>query len=147
MSMGMVTIRMPSGIGSDTDARVQSPFSAKDIIKDYVPSGYRWWNKDVRSWMVDEIYVQDLVAVLSRSGYTVSVLGPPIREARTQPSQRPVSSGNWADGAFATCVTRDQVESMRKALLRVHHPDKGGSAAIVEEINAAAEKRRKKVYS
>jgi hypothetical protein len=132
-----VTIRMPAE--PDTDARVTSPFSAKDLIKDYVPSGYRWWNKDLRSWMVDELHVDALVRVLHRNGYLVDIIDPP--------TPKPTAvSGNWAVGVFGTCVTRDQVESMRKALLRVHHPDKGGSAAIVEEINAAAEKRRKQVY-
>jgi len=133
-----VIIRMPSG--SEDEAEVRSPFSAKDIIKDAVPPGYRWWNKDRRCWLVYDFYVQDLVAALHKAGFEVSVMSAP------RSASRPVSKDDWATATFATCATKDQVDSMHKALLRVHHPDKGGSPVMVEQINDAANRRRKQVY-
>lgn len=131
-----VTISMPSGIGDE--AIVSSPFSAKDIIKDSVPPGFRWWDKERRAWMVHTPFVQDLVDALHEHGYSVDV--------RSATSRSSVSSETWAAAAFSSCATKDQVDAMHKALLRVHHPDKGGSPAMVEQINDAANKRRKQVY-
>ena len=133
-----VIIRMPTG--AEDEAEVRSPFSAKDIIKDAVPPGYRWWNKERRCWLVYDYYVQDLVYALNRAGFEVDVVAAP-KVARQQ-----VASQDWATATFATCATKDQVDSMHKALLKVHHPDKGGSPAMVEQINDAANKRRKQVY-
>lgn len=124
-----------------SEAEVRSPFSAKDIIKDGVPTGYRWWDADRRCWLVDTDYIDRLTILLKQAGWDVTVSAPPPASRSTG-----VAAADWAVATFNTCATKDQVDNMHRALLRVHHPDKGGSPAMVEQINAAADTRRKQVY-
>lgn len=138
-----VFITMPSS--AEDEATVKSPFSAKDVIKDAVPPGYRWWDKAGRQWYVYEFYVQDLVRALTRAGFDPVVL-PSLSAPKSSAGRTPVAASDWATATFSTCTSKDQVDAMHKALLRVHHPDKGGSPAMVEQINDAANRRRKQVY-
>lgn len=137
----VVLIEVPAGRSGW--ATVRSPFSAKDILKDTVPSYARTWSKPRRLWMVAQLFVPDLVQALKDARYDVRV----TRAITAGPTASPNARTGGVDftGTFASCPTADMVEAMRKNLLRVHHPDRGADPRIVTAINDAAEARRREV--
>lgn len=116
---------------------VRSPYAARDVIKDAVPSTLRSWSKSKKVWLIDPSERQHLEAVLRVAGYQVLVIGDSTPPPRTPPPQPPRRS--WVDQAFDVCPAHLRPK-LRRALMSVFHPDLGGdTSAIAKQINTTAD--------
>lgn len=122
-----------------TDAKVFSPFECRDLIKS-MP--VRSWSSTGKYWSIPVHDVDDLQAALEEAGYHVVV----IREAQQQRQQyEPLSNngqssgGTWADDMFIT-LGPQLADKAYKALVKVVHPDLGGSTHAMQVLNAARDR-------
>jgi len=141
MSARVITIGMPkptanSAFAATSWATIRSPFEARDWIKETVPASHRRWDPLGKVWKVDIAFIPELTTSLEACGWTVRITGSSAASAA-----RP----DWIRGAFDSCTSTGQTEAMRKALLRVHHPDHGADPALVERIVALADQRRREL--
>lgn len=124
-------------------ATISSPYEARETIKYAVPYYLRTWNGEYKRWEIDQSYVLDLADALQSAGFTV-VMEDEKGNPWTGPKKRPAASAggggkpfSWLPLAFKDAKTDDR-ETLRKALLRVWHPDLGHDPSISKQINEAA---------
>ncbi|MGH3099296.1 MAG: hypothetical protein ACRDMV_25225 [Streptosporangiales bacterium] len=133
--MSVVTITI-----NGLDAKVRSPFSAKDLVKS-MP--IREWSPAERVWIIPAFEVDDLVAILEADGYRVVVTRRNGEQQQKQQHQPPPgrngSGKTWADDMFLT-LGPDLGEKAFKALVRAIHPDLGGSTTAMQQLNAARDR-------
>lgn len=136
--MALCRIVVDRGLGQ---ADVFSPFEAKDIVKT-MPS--RTWDKERRCWTIPAIFVDDLRAALEAAGFKAVVTETGRqRQQREQPPPRPGrTAGTWADAMFRE-LGPDLGDRAYKQLVRVLHPDVGGSTTHMQVLNAARDKHRR----
>ena len=89
------------------------------------------------TWNISPNKLDALLNTLHHMGFLVFV-----QDAATTPA---LPTPSWLHGAFSSCSTEEQITALRKALMRVHHPDLDGSAEQATQINAHAEARRKEI--
>lgn len=119
---GVVTGRYDDKVGQWC---IVSPYSARHTIKAAVPAKARTW--DGVCWRVDGDWLDTLARALERDGYDVRL---PTHGA---------TPGDWVDTAFRQCPPSG-VGRLRTGLLRVFHPDAGGSPELAKAINVAADR-------
>lgn len=127
----MSTVRIVRGL---LEARVFSPFEAKDVIK-RLPT--RRWDKGEKCWVIPNTDIPLLQITLQGSGFTTWVVDDP----RSQPADQGKSHGTWADRMFAE-LEPPLADKAFKALIRVLHPDTGGSTTAMQALNSARDKAR-----
>lgn len=116
------------------EAKIRSPFSAKDLIKE-MP--VRSWDAAEKAWIIPAGDVGALRAVLETAGYKVIITRPEREHPRSQPPPR--DTGSWADQMFIA-LTPDLAEKAYKALSRALHPDVGGDTTQMQLLNAARDR-------
>lgn len=124
--MEIVTIT----VKADGEALVRSPYGAKDLIKG-MPD--RRWSKSGKYWVVPARDVPILRTVLETAGYHVIVTQP------EQPGEPHAPGRSWAELMFSD-LGPDLGEKAYKALVRVLHPDVGGSTAAMQGLNQARDR-------
>lgn len=124
------------------DAKVHSPFEAKDFIKD-LPHTWRRWDKGEKCWVVELHAVDTLVAALSGAGFTVRTTRPAGSSYQydAPPPRTERSAGTWADSMYRA-LGRDLGDKAYKALVPVIHPDRGGDTVCMQQLNAARDKAK-----
>ncbi len=114
---------------------VESPFSAKDIIKETVWSSGREWDKTQRAWIISPIWIEDLIRALRRHGYTVKT---DFEETRKTPPPPPPSA-HWTDDVLRITPSKYR-KCVYRALSKELHPDRGGDLVEMQKLTAAYEK-------
>lgn len=147
-------------------ARVFSPYDPQrvEVIKS-IPG--RHWDKDGKCWVVPTVQVPGIKVALEAIGDTVLIVGaaePPPRQRQAddgevrilkdanrrlerdlarlrQENQRLRSEtaargGSWAETLLRK-LTPEQAEKAYKKLATVLHPDVGGSAELMRDLNVA----------
>lgn len=123
----------------DTDqCDVYSPFAAKEVIK-ALPM--RSWDKDRRCWTIPAVFLDELVDALRAAGFTTVTTekGEQEKQDRRPPPGPGSTTGTWADLLF-TELGPDLGDRAFKALIKVVHPDTGGSTVLMQQLNIARDK-------
>jgi len=124
------------------DAKVHSPFEAKDYIKD-LPRTWRRWDKDDKCWVVELYAIDTLKSSLRIAGFTVRTTHQAGSE-RTRsdwPRASAPKSETWADQMYAA-LGKELGDKAYKALVPVLHPDRGGDTVCMQQLNAARDKAK-----
>lgn len=120
-------------------AELHFPYNAAAVaaIKACVPYTARSWNPDGKSWIVREPYVDSALRTVSRvvGQLDVADLRPPKLSTG--------SSVDWASALFAA-LPENLRTPVYRALLKVLHPDIGGSTAMTQRLIDAFGDRRGK---
>lgn len=141
MSTKTVTFIMNHDEWGLVAAKVQSPFEAKDIIKE-VPFQHRKWNADQKVWEINvEFWISFLMDKLKRSGFQVILVDPANLMGNYEPpkQKRGALPHGWADVMFGN-TDRALHAPLYKALTRVLHPDFGGDEEQMKDLNAARDR-------
>ena len=125
------------------DAKVHSPFEAKDAIKD-LPRSWRAWSKDDKCWVITLHAVDELTRILRSEGFTVRTTHTSSRARReyTPPPRTAKDAGTWADSMY-TALGHELGDKAYKALVPVLHPDRGGATEPMQHLNAARDSARR----
>ncbi|MGW4876575.1 hypothetical protein ACWEPI_08465 [Streptomyces sp. NPDC004262] len=124
------------------DAKVHSPFEAKDHIKD-LPHRWRRWDKAEKCWVIELHAVDTLQSSLRAAGFTV-------RTTHQAGSERPRNDWprasarkptTWADQMY-TALGKELGDKAYKALVPVLHPDRGGDTMSMQDLNAARDRAK-----
>ncbi|MCB9413317.1 MAG: hypothetical protein H6525_10825 [Actinobacteria bacterium] len=116
--------------------QIRSPYEARNIIKGTVPAYARRWSKLDRCWYVESGHWPSLKAAFTAVGITVVT---PDTGSKAKPT---TSSASWVREAFQEC-SPELRPKLRAALMRVFHPDVGGSPDRAKEINSVADELAK----
>ncbi|MEU1559481.1 hypothetical protein ABZ504_03045 [Streptomyces mirabilis] len=124
------------------DAKVHSPFEAKDYIKD-LPRTWRAWDKAEKCWVVELYAVDTLTATLRLAGFAVRTTHDTgARQQHSPPPPRTERNADtWADSMYKA-LGKELADKAYKALLPVLHPDRGGATVPMQQLNAARDKAK-----
>lgn len=124
------------------NAKVHSPFEAKDIIKD-LPRAWRRWEKDDKCWVVELYAVDTLTISLRLAGFTVRTTHQGGSEQRrsSPPPRAERNADTWADSMYRA-LGKTLGDKAYKALVPVLHPDRGGDTVCMQQLNAARDKAK-----
>lgn len=127
------------------DAKVHSPFEAKDLIKD-LPRSWRAWSQAEKCWIVQLHAVDALVSELSAAGFTVRTTreagsNSNYRRSTPPPPRAERNADTWADSMYKA-LGKELADKAYKALLPVLHPDRGGATAPMQHLNAARDRAK-----
>ncbi|MFE9098519.1 hypothetical protein [Streptomyces sp. NPDC007264] len=124
------------------DAKVHSPFEAKDVIKD-LPRTWRRWDKGEKCWIVELHAVDSLKSSLRMAGFTVQTTHQPGSERRysSPPPRAERNPDTWADSMYRA-LGKTLGDKAYKALVPVLHPDRGGDTVSMQQLNAARDKAK-----
>ncbi|MDD9376534.1 hypothetical protein M8Z33_07575 [Streptomyces sp. ZAF1911] len=110
-------------------AVVHLPFELREVIKAAVPSHRRTWDAKDKVWRIHEEWIPVLRRALEDAGHRVRLDG--VREEHTA-----ASVGDWPAAMYRDLGAELGGRAF-KALLLVLHPDRGGSLAAMQALNAA----------
>lgn len=115
-------------------------------IKTAVPPEFRSWNPQERYWTIlARTYVDAILSAAHAIGYVVEDRTPPRprqQQQRQQPRPQPRGT-TWADALLADLDPELQKKVVR-ALARVLHPDLGGDARLMQQLNDADARTRRR---
>jgi hypothetical protein len=125
-----------------SDAKVHSPFEAKEIIKD-LPRTWRAWDKEEKCWLVQLFAVDSLSNSLRAAGFTVRTThdAGARHHSSAPPPRAERNPDTWADSMYKA-LGKDLADKAYKALLPVLHPDRGGATVPMQQLNAARDKAK-----
>jgi hypothetical protein len=109
-----------------------------ELIKSTVLSTRRTYNPNSKVWTVQDVTVTDLIAALKHSGHVVD----DRRTVSGTDSKTTANDNSWADLLFQALDDPDRAEAAYRALIRVVHPDSGGTTALAQQLNAARQRAR-----
>ena len=113
--------------------KVISPYSADfvDELKSTIQPSHRHWNPDEKYWLINEIYLEDLVTILKRhyNEVTTDLLGE-----ESQPS-------NLFSQIFEI-LPKEYVDKVYFILASAIHPDHGGNEALIKQLNEAYQEKK-----
>ena len=122
-------------------ADITFPFSAFVVseIKRSVPSPLRSYDPDSKAWTISARYVSAVYHILAQVFGEVDVEG-----SRTGAADhgRPSRDDPWVILHLRPTAPPELVSAAHKVLARLHHPDAGGSTALMQRINGAVEQIR-----
>jgi predicted metalloendopeptidase len=118
------------------EARVYSPFEAKEAIKT-LPKRWRRWDTEEKCWVVVAYAIEDLKRALRAEGFTV--MERTADGAKAEPPRSRRGAETWADAMFAA-LGKPLGDKAFKALVPVLHPDRGGSLEAMQALNAARDR-------
>lgn len=112
------------------DARIFSPFAAKDSVK-ALPGAH--WDSGQRCWVILADYARLAADELRLAGYQVTVKD----QSRPRPPAPDSIRVNEPWEAMFLATPRPLREKAYKALARVLHPDTGGDVAAMQALTQA----------
>ena len=132
----------PRIVRRDGAATLTFPFDAwlVDALKAEIPGHARTYAPDTRAWTIAPAYAGIAIRLMYQAFTDVEVIdaaagpgfdrgGDPREAALVVLHLRPTAPPELVDAAY-------------KCLARLHHPDRGGSTATMQAINAAADRIR-----
>ena len=127
----------PDGSAAD----VTFPFDAFVVgeIKRAVSSPLRSYDPDSKTWTVAGRYVSAVYHVLAQVFGEVDVEGS---RSGAADRGRQSSDDPWVILHLRPTAPPELVSAAHKVLARLHHPDAGGSTALMQQINRAVESIR-----
>lgn len=116
-------------------AAIRSPYDPGfvDDLKEYIPAGFRRWDREERVWLVKEPYVNDALDICNEYGQVTLIdqrVPVDVSSARDQ---------EWAEAMFAA-VPEHLRRPAYRALVKVLHPDQGGDKDVFTALQLAYER-------
>lgn len=103
---------------------------AVELVKATIPSPARRWDRSVRAWVIEAMFVADLARAFASIGYQVLGL------------DEPQAGSTWAAAMFSQLPERLHDPAF-KALTKVLHPDMGGDLRAMQALNDARPTQRR----
>lgn len=125
-------------IVDDGEAYVYTPY-IESLVYDLRELPVRRWDSERRCWIVPEIFVDDVIDILS--GYKDVLSGVQVSGTTRSSKHRPPDF-NWVDELFAELPSQ-ALTRVYRSLAYAFHPDVGGNPEIMKQINLAYERRRR----
>lgn len=127
----------PDGSAAD----VTFPYSAYVVaeLKDAVPAPLRTYDPDSKTWTVAGRYVSAVYHVLAQVFGEVDVEGS---RSGAADRGRPTGGDPYVVLHLLPTAPPELVSAAHKCLAKLHHPDAGGSTAVMQRINRAVESIR-----
>lgn len=110
-----------------------SCFEARQVVK-ALPVMRRRWDQTSKTWLVHVGVLDQLAVNLHAAGFRVM---SDIKDSGAL--EKP--TGSWAMNMY-TALGRDLGDQAYKQLVRVLHPDAGGDAEAMKELNRARDEYR-----
>ncbi len=122
-------------------AMITFPYSAFVVseLKRAVPAPLRTYDPDSKTWTVAGRYVSAVYHVLAQVFGEVDVEGS---RSGAADRGRPSSDDPWVILHLRPTAPPELVSAAHKCLAKLHHPDAGGSTAVMQRINRAVESIR-----
>jgi len=123
-------------MGNDDRLVVRSPYNPDLVqaLKDAIPYEYREWDAAAKVWRIDPDWGDVVLTSLEAIGATIVDKRPAV-----PPS--PTVAQALQNACRRLCILPEApievAEAAYKALARLHHPDVGGSTAVMQELNEA----------
>ncbi len=127
----------PDGSAAD----VTFPFDAFVVgeLKRSVPSPLRSYDPGTKTWTVRARYVSTVFHILAQVFGEVDVEGS---RSGAADHGRPTGGDPYVVLHLLPTAPPELVSAAHKVLARLHHPDAGGSTALMQRINGAVEQIR-----
>ena len=127
----------PDGSAAD----VTFPYSAYVVaeLKRAVPAPLRTYDPDLKTWTVAGRYVSAVYHVLAQVFGEVDVEGS---RSGAADRGRPTGGDPYVVLHLLPTAPPELVSAAHKCLAKLHHPDAGGSTAVMQRINRAVESIR-----
>lgn len=124
---------------SEPDGRccLHSPYDPEFVagLKQAIPAFYRTWVKERRCWLIADPYIRHLLIYLDRTGVEIEDDREPATIAHRELPSPVRQAFDVLYCAYTAPLT--VVEGAYRALVKVHHPDKGGSVETCAQLNKA----------
>jgi hypothetical protein len=126
----------------DGSVRLTFPFDRwlVDALKGEVPVYARTYDPDTRAWTITAAYAHVASRLMHDVFPDVEIVG-----AATPPPfdhSRPSRDDPWVTLHLRPTAPPELVSAAHKCLAKLNHPDAGGSTALMQRINAAADRIR-----
>jgi hypothetical protein len=126
----------------DSSARLEFPYDAALIaaLKAGIPVHARTYDPVAKAWTVTGRYV----SVATRLMYEVFGHVDVVEQPSAGSAARAPHAGEdpWTILHLRPTAPPELVIAAHRCLAKLHHPDRGGTTAVMQEINAAAEALR-----
>ena len=111
-----------------------------DELKSTIQPSHRQWNPDEKFWLINEVYLEDLIIILKRHYNEVTT---DLIEGQSEPDDpdNPDNSDNLFAKVFEILPDGDYADKVYYALAQAIHPDHGGNDKLVDELNKAYQRR------
>jgi hypothetical protein len=126
-----------------TGAELRFPFDRLlvDALKAEIPAHGRSYDPDRKVWTVTPAYVAVAFRLMHLTFADVEI--EDIRESGRRSADRAPQAGDpYVVLHLRETAPPELVTAAYRCLARLHHPDRGGSTATMQAINAAAEQIR-----
>ena len=108
-----------------------------DALKLHVPASHRRWSMDTKTWLVEPPYDTTAITLLRRF-FPNAGIG---KKAGSQPSRAERRRCACDDDHKALYVCQgapaEVIQAAYRALVKIHHPDRGGDTSAMQRLNAA----------
>ena len=123
----------PDGSAAD----ITFPFSAFVVaeIKRSVPAPLRSYDPSTKTWTVAARYVGDIYHILDQAFGGVDVEG--ARSGAADHGRRAGTDDSYVVLHLLPSAPPELVTAAHRCLAKIHHPDAGGSTAVMQQINRA----------
>ena len=112
--------------------KVVTPYNENfvDELKSTVQPPHRQWNPEEKYWLVNELYLEDLIIILKRHYDEVST---DLLESEEV---------NNPFGIVFDLISPQDLDKIYKALAFAVHPDRGGSEKSMKLLNEAYQRKK-----
>ena len=117
--------------------KVVAPYKADfvDELKSSIQPSHRSWDPDNKHWLVNEIYLEDLVKMCQRHFDEIET---DLVEGATEATE----PENLFTQVFNALPNGGYVDKVYYALAQAIHPDHGGSEELMTQLNKAYQERK-----
>ncbi|KAF1084853.1 DnaJ domain protein [Sporotomaculum syntrophicum] len=123
------------------DVLIKMPYVQALIneLKDEIPWQYRQWDRVEKVWRIDKYYKDEALEIIENYFPDAET----IDLARAAMARRTPETPSWAKALYVQPdAPREVMEAAYRALSKKHHPDLGGSEAMMKQLNDAIEQAR-----
>ncbi len=127
----------------DSSVRLQFPYDAGliDALKAGIPAHARTYDPVAKSWTITSTYASTAFRLMSAVFPDVDVVEQTSAGSSAR-GDRVDESDPWVILHLRPTAPLELVVAAHRCLAKIHHPDRGGTTAVMQEINAAAEALR-----
>ena len=126
----------------DSSVRLQFPYDAEliDALKAGIPVHARKYDPAGKTWTITPTYASTAFRLMSAVFPDVDVVEQ--TSAGSADRDRHAGEDPWTILHLRSTAPPELVIAAHRCLAKLHHPDRGGTTAVMQEINAAAEALR-----
>lgn len=118
---------------------ISTPYCERfvDALKLHVPASHRRWSQDTKTWLVESPYDAAALTLLRRH-FPNAAVGDKVARHSSRAERRRCGCD---DDHRALYVCQDApaevIQAAYRALVKIHHPDRGGDTSAMQSLKAA----------